>query len=130
MLTKIPIHNFNKNHCQGARASDRIANLLSLPLTKAGFGFQQHSCLHCKSVAPAFLLIKSGAPCPDHSHAAGPCNGVGCTGLHTDSAVTRNDHRGGRCCGQAPRPLSVLAEMRVSPCSYSGENHSKNRLGT
>lgn len=42
MLTKAPKHNSNKNHWQGARAPDRgIANLLSLPLTKAGFGFQQ-----------------------------------------------------------------------------------------
>ena len=42
MLTKAPKHNSNKNHWQGARALDRkTAHLLSLPLTKAGFGFQQ-----------------------------------------------------------------------------------------
>lgn len=45
------------------------------------------------------------------------------------SAVTKTDHRSGRRCGEAPRPLSIVAERRVSSCGYSVEDHSKSRLG-
>lgn len=75
----MPKHNFNKDHCQDAKASDRRrANL-----TKAGFGFQQawgalqhHNvtwCLQCQSdCAAAFLLISSGAACPGSAMGQGP----------------------------------------------------------
>lgn len=140
-LIKIPKHNFNKNHCRGARASDRIANLLSLPLTKAGFGLQQawgtlQRHIHAAYIAREWLW---------HLHFSSPnqvpralstalLQGLAVVwvtqGSTADSAVPSTHRRGGQCCGQAPRPLSVLAEMRVRSCSYRGGNLSKNHLGT
>lgn len=97
------------------RASNRrIENLLSLTLTKAGFGFQQAWGALQQHIPAAYIarvtgasafLLKSGAPCPEYNHATGPCSGVGYTGLTADSVITKSNHRGGWCCGQAPRPF-------------------------
>lgn len=118
----------------------RVANLLSLPLTKAGFGFQevwgglqQHNvtcCLHCQSDSGTCISPHQGL----HALAAAVLQGLAVVwvtqGSTAGGVVTNTSLRGGQCCGQAPRPPFAVAEMRVSSCSYSGENHSKNPLGT
>lgn len=79
--------------------------------------------------APAFLLINQVL----HALTAAVLQGLAVVwvtqGSTAGGVVTNINHRGRQCCGQAPRP-SAVAEMRVSSYSYSGENHSKNPLGT
>lgn len=140
MLTKIPKHNFNKNYCQGARASDKNNKSPVLTSDQSWIWFSASlrsssathpCCFHIRSDCGTCLSAPQTGCCLSWLQPfSEPCHGEGYTGLHSWQCRHQDHHGDGRCCGQTPRPLSVVAEMRVSSCSRCRENHSTNDLGT